>query len=81
VMENRCLGKLKRRREIFGEPSRAGEDGFDFVLQLRRVTAAQDVLRNKICRPPRGFAERDAQSQKILGDHASNKLKLHRSER
>lgn len=44
--------------------------GFDLVLQLRRVAAAQNVLRNKIRLAPRGFTERDAEPEKIFGVNA-----------
>jgi len=44
-----------------------GDNGRHFLVQPRLVAAAEDELGDKIRRPPRGLAERDAQTEKIVG--------------
>ena len=53
---------------------RIGDNGGDFLMQPRLVAAAEDEFGNKIRRPPRGLAERNAQSEKIFGVHISKTL-------
>jgi uncharacterized protein (DUF2126 family) len=45
---------------IFHKQRRIGHDGFQFLLQLGFVAAAEDELGNKIGCPPSGFTQRDS---------------------
>ena len=51
-----------------GEQRPVHDKRYDFVLKLRRVATAQNVLRDKI-RHPLCFTKRHAQSQKIFAIH------------
>src|SRR6185312_1935924 len=66
---NRFCKFLAQR--VVGEQGGIRDDGFDFFFQLRFIAAAKNELRNKIRGPPRGFAERHTQSQKVFGVHLS----------
>ena len=66
-MEQR-LRKLPAQR-IRYERRRVRHNGRNLLAQPCLVPAAEDKLRDKIRRPPRGFTEWHAEAEKIFGVH------------
>ena len=54
---------------ILGKQSRIRNDRFHFLFEPGFVAAAENELRNEIRRAPRGFTQRNAESNKIFGVH------------
>jgi hypothetical protein len=54
---------------VLGKSGRRGNDGLHFLFQSRLIPAGKDEFAGEISRPPGGFTQRHAETDKIFRVH------------